>query len=114
MWNNDIMDTKLRLSPQDANMIPPCPFPSHKHGFPHMDKFFIPPCRTNASRLLMMLEDDKMSMVVLKTPYYDVVSLQYTCFEIHFLIFYTFFIYVVWNFYHHINFMNKGFLIVVK
>lgn len=36
-----------------------------------------------------MLEDDKVSILFLKTPYYDVVPLQSTCFEIHLLFIYT-------------------------
>lgn len=61
-WNSEIMDTKLRLSPQDADLRPPCPFPSHKDGCPHIDKFCSPPCGTNDSLLVIMLEDDKMTV----------------------------------------------------
>lgn len=61
-WNSEIMDTKLRLSPQDADLRPPCPFPSHKDGCPHMDKFCSPPCGTNDNLLVIMLEDDKMTV----------------------------------------------------
>lgn len=113
-WKSEIMDTKLQLSPQDAGMRPPFPFPSHKYGFPHMDKLCIPPCGTNDNLLVIMLEEDKVSVVFIKTPYYDLVASQSACFEIDLLTFYRICMHGVLNFYHNINFMNKGFLISIK
>uniref|UniRef100_A0A0D6QVV6 GTP diphosphokinase n=1 Tax=Araucaria cunninghamii TaxID=56994 RepID=A0A0D6QVV6_ARACU len=60
--NSEIMDTKLRLSPQDMGLRPPCPFPSNEEGHPNMNKFCGPPCGMNDNFFVIMLEDDKMTV----------------------------------------------------
>lgn len=64
--NSEIMDTKLRLHLEEVRLKSPFPFPSHKDGFPHMDKLCSVPCGRNDNLLVIMFEDGKVSMVLVK------------------------------------------------
>ena len=90
-WSTEIMDIELCFISQDVHMRTPCTFPSHKYGCPHMDKLCNPPCGINDSLHAIMLEDDKLNMTFLEKPYYDALSLIYSSFKIHLLIFYIIF-----------------------
>lgn len=59
---SEMMDTKLRLSSQDSGLRPPCPFPSHRDGWPYMDKFCELPFCTDENLFVIVLEDDKMTV----------------------------------------------------
>lgn len=61
-WQNEIIDTKLRLSRLDGDIRPPCPFPFHNddcrftdlsHGAPHYE---------DGPLLVITLEEDKMTV----------------------------------------------------
>ncbi|GLJ46936.1 hypothetical protein SUGI_0990480 [Cryptomeria japonica] len=56
---SEMMDTKLRLSYQESSLRSPCPFPFHKDGWPHMDKFCELPFCTDENLFVIVLEDDK-------------------------------------------------------
>lgn len=59
-WQNEILDTKLRLSRMEGDVKPICPFPFHKEGCPYSDLSMGPPYREDAPLFVIVLEDDKM------------------------------------------------------
>ncbi|MCO5606920.1 hypothetical protein L7F22_061111 [Adiantum nelumboides] len=58
-WENEILDTKLRLSHME-NVKPVCPFPFHQEGCPYSDISMGPPYREGAPLFVIVLEDDEM------------------------------------------------------
>ncbi|KAI5081841.1 hypothetical protein GOP47_0001584 [Adiantum capillus-veneris] len=58
-WQNEILDTKLRLSRME-DVKPICPFPFHREGCPYSDLSMGPPLHEDAPLFVIVLEDDKM------------------------------------------------------
>ncbi|KAH7423895.1 hypothetical protein KP509_12G079500 [Ceratopteris richardii] len=59
-WQNEILDTKLRMSRMDEAARPICSFPSHNDGCPFADLSMGPPYHEDAPLFVILLEDDKM------------------------------------------------------
>eukprot|EP00250_Pteridium_aquilinum_P011200 c198_g1_i1 orf=267-2537(-) len=59
-WQNEIIDTKLRLSRMEGDIRPVCPFPFHNESCPYSDLSRGPPHHEDAPLFVIVLEDDKM------------------------------------------------------
>lgn len=61
-WHGEYMDSKLRLSPLELDLRPPCPFPFHTECCPHSLSQIEPPGHEKDPLLVIILEDEKMSV----------------------------------------------------
>ncbi|CAM6084297.1 unnamed protein product [Calypogeia fissa] len=59
-WHSEILDTKLRVSPLEAHLRPPCPFPFHKDSCPYADFSSLPPQSDDDPLFVIMLKDENM------------------------------------------------------
>ncbi|KAJ7564371.1 hypothetical protein O6H91_02G014300 [Diphasiastrum complanatum] len=59
-WQSELMDTKLRVSPSELDLRPPCPFPVHKSDCPHATTSYKPPQNEDDPLFIIMLKEEKM------------------------------------------------------
>eukprot|EP00245_Coleochaete_scutata_P002771 TRINITY_DN13867_c0_g1_i1.p1 TRINITY_DN13867_c0_g1~~TRINITY_DN13867_c0_g1_i1.p1 ORF type:complete len:832 (-),score=153.56 TRINITY_DN13867_c0_g1_i1:703-3198(-) len=67
-WHSEMMDTKIRLSPSEADLRPPCPFPVHKEDCPHAMCCSMPPPPESSDTPVMVLLMEGETMVVQEFP----------------------------------------------
>lgn len=61
-WQSEIMDTKVRVSPSQADLRPPCPFPFHKDDCPHSSVCYQPPQKEDDPLFVILLADDQVDL----------------------------------------------------
>ncbi|KAJ7562582.1 hypothetical protein O6H91_03G075200 [Diphasiastrum complanatum] len=59
-WHSELMDTKLRVSPSELDLRPPCPFPMHKSNCLHATMSYRPPQNDDDPLFIIMLKEEKM------------------------------------------------------
>ena len=72
-WQNEIMDTKLRLSRGEVDIGHPCSFPFHNEDCPYLDLSFRPPYDQDNPLFVIVVQEEKVILhVIIYHPFHSI------------------------------------------